>query len=210
MLPSEQARAPGAATVPRPVELSHLISLVLVFAALCAYALIVVYSLRTGISPMPSTARARARVLQAIPHATAGSIYELGSGWGTLAFALADHFPRCQVIGCELSPLPYLVSRLRQRWSPRTNLVLRREDLLKLSLTPAAAVVCYLCPPVMQELGRKLVTECRPNTLVVSNTFSIHSWTADQVHMLGDLYDSRVYVYRVPAVRPRMSASTVR
>ena len=160
---------------------------------------IVVYSVRTGISPMPSTARARARLLAALPQDPTGPIYELGSGWGTLAFALADRFPHCEVIGYELSPVPFLVASLRQRLFPRANLSFWRKDLFAAPLAGAAIVVCYLCPPLMRRLAHKLQSEAKPGTIVASNTFSIPVWPAAEIHPLHDLYDNRIYLYRVPA-----------
>lgn len=168
-----------------------------------ACALIVIYSLRTGISPMPSTPRARARILATLSEDTAGPIYELGFGWGNLAFALADRFPNAEVIGYELSPVPYLVSLLRQRLFPRQNLSFRREDFFSVPLEQASVIVCYLCPPLMRRLARKLEREAKPGTLVLSNTFSIPDWSATAVHPLHDLYDNRVYAYRTGGAQPQ-------
>ena len=50
----------------------------------------------------------------------------------------------------------------------------------------------------------------RDAALRVSNSFSINSRMADEVHTLGDLYDSRVYVYRLPTSQPRASANSAR
>jgi len=42
-------------------------------------------------------------------------IVDLGSGWGTLVVGLARAFPGASVQGLEMSPFPFLVSRLRTR-----------------------------------------------------------------------------------------------
>ena len=49
-------------------------------------------------------------------------IYELGSGWVGLAKALAQKFPDHQVIGIEISPIPWLYSRLMLAIKPQSNL----------------------------------------------------------------------------------------
>ena len=175
--------------------------LALVACGVLAMLSIGAYTLRTGISPMPSTSRARAQILAALPPDSTGPLFELGSGWGTLAFPLADLFPHRQVIAYELSPLPYLVSRFRQRMVPRDNLSIRRENFFEVSLVAASVIVCYLCPPLMGRLEQKLEAEARPGTLVISNTFSFRKWSSENVHVLTDLYATRVYVYRVPAAR---------
>lgn len=181
---------------------SLLLGASIVLAALASSTLVVAYSVRTGISPMPSTSKARAQVLAALPHDNAGPLFELGSGWGTLAFPMADLFPHCQVIAYELSPLPYLVSRCRQRLFPRANLSIRRENFLEVSLAGASVIVCYLCPSLMERLAQKLEAEVRPGTLVISNTFSFRKWSSEKVHVLTNLYATRVYVYRVPPYSP--------
>ena len=89
-----------------------------------AGASLVWFTLRTGISPMPSNRAQRDAILAAIGEAPEGPIYELGAGWGTLACAIADRHPTVHVVAFELSWLPYLVLKLRAR----PNLEVRRAD----------------------------------------------------------------------------------
>jgi hypothetical protein len=71
----------------------------LAVAALVAVGLVltVVYPFRTGISPVPTNRRVRATLLASLPRRIDGTIVELGSGWGTLAFPLARRHPGCRV-----------------------------------------------------------------------------------------------------------------
>ena len=80
---------------------------------LIVVALIFVYTQRVGISPMPTLGRARRAMLEQIPAEATGAIYELGCGWGTLAIPLARRHPKARVIAYEVSPVPWLVARLR-------------------------------------------------------------------------------------------------
>lgn len=178
--------------------ISELLGSVLILGGGAAAASIVFHALRTGVAPMPSSARARARVLSAVPCETAGAILEIGSGWGTLAFPLADLYPDSPVIGYEISPLPWFVATLRQWLFPRANLTLRREDALEASFPDASVVVCYLGPESVQQLASKLQADATPGTVVVSHTFAIRAWSPLSVDPIGDLYDSRIYAYRVP------------
>ena len=123
----------------------------IVILSVAAAVSVVVYSLWVGITPLPSTRLARRKLLEAIPDGR-GTIYELGSGWGGLALAIADRFPERPVIGFELSPLPWSISRVRLALRPRPNLSLRRADFRAVSLGGAEVVVCYLFPAGMRYL----------------------------------------------------------
>ena len=163
-----------------------------------AGASLVYFTLRTGISPMPSNRLQRAAILAAAGD-PAGPIYELGAGWGSLAFALADRFSNAKVIAFELSWVPFGVMRLRQALRPRKNLTLRRADFLDAPLGEAQLLVCYLFRGGMQKLKSKLEREAAPGTTLVTHTFSMHGWTPESEQTLGDLYRTHVYVYRLSA-----------
>lgn len=167
---------------------------------------IALYTLRTGISPMPTSGKVRRQLLTLVPADLEGPLLELGSGWGTLAFALADHCPRARVVAFELSPLPYAFSWLRQRLAPRPNLQLVRQDFLRASFSGASAVVCYLYPGAMTRLAPKLDGELAPGALVFSHTFALRGWKPLRTLLVDDLYRTPVYVYQVPAPRVRSKA----
>ncbi|PTL78130.1 trans-aconitate 2-methyltransferase [Vitiosangium sp. GDMCC 1.1324] len=159
---------------------------------------IVFHTLRTGISPMPTSAKVRRQLLTLLPPELEGTLLELGSGWGTLAFALADHCPRARVVAFELSPLPLAFSRLRQRLAPRPNLQLVREDFFRASFSGASAVVCYLFPGAMLRLAPKLSEELAPGTRILSHTFALRGWKPLRTLVVDDLYRTPIYLYEVP------------
>lgn len=157
----------------------------------------------TGMAPMPTLPRVRAALLAALPEDLEGTVFELGSGWGTLAFPLARRYPRCPVVALEVSLVPWLVSRLRRLAEPLPNLDLRRADFHRADLSGAALVVCYLHPQGMERLKGKLEAELPPGALVLSNFFAFHGWSAESVRTLDDLHATRIYLYRMPpAERP--------
>lgn len=168
-----------------------------VLAAVVAAALsIILYTLRLGISPMPTSPRVRRVLLPLVPPELQGTVLELGSGWGSLAFALADRCPRAQVVAYELSPVPYAFAQLRQLLRPRPNLRLVRQDFFQAPFSEASAVVCYLFPGAMARLEPRLVQELRPEALVFTHTFALRGWTPGQTLRVEDLYRTPVYVYR--------------
>jgi hypothetical protein len=169
-----------------------------------AIALLLGYTIRTGISPVPTTPRVAAEIFilcppgSLLPPTAGGVVYELGSGWGNLAIALAKRFPERAVVGYELSPLPWLASRLTLRLWPRANLVLRRADFLAADLGDAALVVCYLYPGAMRRLRDKLERELQAGALVVSSAFPVPGWRPAAVRLAADQYETPVYLYRMP------------
>ena len=172
--------------------------LLLVALLLAGMLSIVFHTLRTGISPMPTSAKVRRQLLTLLSPEQEGTLLELGSGWGTLAFALADHCPRVRVVAFELSPLPYAFSWLRQRLAPRPNLELRREDFFQASFAGASTLVCYLFPGAMSRLAPRFATELAPGTRILSHTFALRGWTPLRTQVVDDLYRTPVYLYEVP------------
>ena len=166
---------------------------------LLAIASIIFYGVRLGITPMPSSRKAVATFLDLIPN-TSDKIVDLGSGWGTLAYPIAKNFPNAEVLGCELSPIPWLYSRLKGVFVRRPNLTLRRQSVFDIDLTGVDVVVVFLHPAAMRKLGPKFERELRPGTLVLSNTFPVPTWQPAQTIHLGKSWLSTsndIYVYRV-------------
>ena len=156
---------------------------------------IVIGAVRTGISPMPSSRAAIKQLLAFVPDEGSGPIFELGSGWGTLAIPLARAHPQRLVICYELSTIPWLVSLLRARLSGVANLEIRRGDFFEADLSEAEAVVCYLYPGGMTRLKQKLEQELSGEAMVLSNTFAVPGWKPHQRVKLDDLYRTPVYCY---------------
>ena len=183
----------------------NLLSAAAVALLLVAAASILWGTLRTGISPMPSSARARKAMLALVPASPEGPAWELGSGWGGLARSLAQRFPRLQVLGVERSLVPALRSGLRQALGGPSNLELRRSDFWDLPFDEPRLVLCYLYPGGMKTLGARLEAEAAPGTVIVSHTFRLPGWEPEEVVELRDLHRSRVYRYRVPGSLPSPS-----
>ncbi len=136
---------------------------------------------------MPSNRHATKAILSLIPADFQGKIYDLGSGFGTLAYALARNFPKATIIGFEGSPIPCFTSKLFFR---RKNLKFRHKNYLKHDLHHPDLVVCYLCPKGMQKLENREWKE------LISNTFALRSHTPHQTLQLKDLSRSTLYHYK--------------
>lgn len=171
--------------------------LLLLFLLLWTMLSIVIWSLYNGISPMPTSFKAKKCLFDHLPKEVCGTIYELGSGWGTLALPLARRYPHCQVVGFESSPFPFWISLARQHLSRLKNLSLRRQNFFQANLSDAELIVCYLYPGAMAKLKMKFHVELKPGTWIISNTFAIPGWNPQEVYEIEDIYRTKIYVYRV-------------
>lgn len=149
---------------------------------------IVGYSIWLGISPMPSSFKARKAIASLLPDVT-GQVYELGAGWGSL-LGLLSRYPA--VTAFELSPAPFAVAWLIA--SKPVKVV--RADFFHQDLSDAGLIVCYLYPGAMGRLQEKFERELKDGCWVISNTFAVPGWTPEKVVVLDDWYRTKVYLYK--------------
>ncbi len=175
-------------------ELLHFFFLMMLFLLIC---LIVIWTIKNGISPMPTSPKARQQLLKLLPEKLEGTIYELGSGWGGLALTLARRYPDSNVIGYENSPIVYGTSKCFLICSSCPNLELKYADFYGKELQDAALIVCYLFPKAMERLSVKFKHELKPGTLIASNTFALPNWQPEKVLEIDDFFHTKIYLYRV-------------
>ena len=155
------------------------------------------YSWVTGISPVSSTFKSRREIIKNVSPDQKGFIYELGAGWGALAFPLARRCPESEVVAYELSPVPWIFLKLRAFLFGPQNLKIFRRNFLKDNLSKASLVVCYLYPGAMTKLSSKLAIELKPSAKVISNTFEIPAWTPTVVQSLEDVMCPEIFHYKM-------------
>ena len=134
-------------------------------------------------------------MFELMPAEVEGEIHELGAGWGTLAFPLADRYSSSRVVAWEASLVPYAFCWLRTRLRARPNLVLRRGDFFAADLRRARLVTCYLFPKGMERLERKFQEELPKGAVVVSSTFALRLRTPSASVVVADLYRTHVFRY---------------
>ena len=196
------------------VEIDLLPELGLLAAVLLGALVSIAYTVKTGTSPVPSSPAAIAAILslaagpleRRLSQERRALLVDLGAGWGGVSFALARRFPEARVVGYEVSPLPWLVARLRLLLRPTPNLRFERRDFLAAPLDGAALVTCYLGPGAMARLRPKLESELPSGCQVLSNTFAVPGWAAERIERVDDLYAFSVYRYDMPAARAPQAA----
>lgn len=153
------------------------------------------YSWRYGITPTPTTGKVKKEIIRHLPQLHSGkNVYELGSGWGTMAFQLAQYYPYCEIQAFEKSPIPFVFSKLVYK---KNNLHIIRKDFFSISLADASLIYCYLYPGAMEDLKEKFEKELKANTYVITHTFAIPGWQAFQVIKANDLYQTPIFFYRI-------------
>jgi len=128
-------------------------------------------------------------------------VADLGCGSGTMLNILARKHPETEFIGIE--HLRILVWMCRARflgWShpPKVHL----GDMFTYSLKGVDAVVGFWIPAVLPDILRRLVEECEPGCVVISNLFPLPV-DPNFRRIPHDFDDQEIYVYeRVTSVFP--------
>jgi len=146
---------------------------------------------------MPSSSKAFNAILTLIDETGTGTIIDLGSGWGNFVLPLARRNPQRQVIGYELSLLPWLISTLLKNILLLKNLTLYRKNFYTVNLPPASVIVCYLYPQAMSKIQQKLQREQPKIDFLISNNFALPAYQANKVIQLDDFYKSPIYLYKI-------------
>lgn len=127
---------------------------------------------RTQVPYYPSNRAVWQAVLSELPQGRALRIIDIGSGLGGFALHLAAARPESEVVGIELAPLPWLMSRLRAVLSG-SHARFVRGDYERLDFADYDLVFAYLSPAAMPALWRKAQREMRPGSLLASYEFEI-------------------------------------
>jgi len=167
---------------------------------------------RNGITPMPSSRKAKEYLVKTtveelrLSRTNPALVVEAGSGWGGVALALASRLPQVRIIGYENSPFPYLISRLRAKLAGYANLDFRFGDYRRAGLASSDILVCYLFPGGMEDIARLITQKAvepyeQIAPIIISNTFALPDHTPDRRILSGDTSLSIIYVYRPAQLR---------
>jgi predicted RNA methylase len=161
------------------------------------------YWLRTGAQTFPSTPAARDRITAVIKEDMARApkdkpyiIYDLGSGSGQLSWHIANNLPQAQVIGIELSWIPYFRAVILQKMTRKKNLKFTRVNFWTHDISNASVVVTYLTEALMPRVGEKLRSELPQDALVICNKYGIPHWTPHDIVKVQSPISKRLLIYR--------------
>ncbi|WP_219723270.1 class I SAM-dependent methyltransferase [Bacillus sp. Marseille-P3661] len=163
---------------------------------------IVFSTIMNGISPMPTSRKATTKITSLVKDYVnqhqSPTIYDLGSGWGTLLYSLAKRYPHATIIGIENSLIPFYISKLFVLFGiSKSNIKLIFKNFNHVNLQSADIILCYLFPLAMEKLKHKFLMELNPGTIIISHTFEIRGWTPVKIIEINDFYKSNIYVYQL-------------
>lgn len=122
-------------------------------------------------------------------------IIDLGSGWGGLCSKLSKHFPKAKIEGIEISPIPFLTSKIFQYLYPFRHYRIKRNDLFKMDISSYDVIICYLSPYHMDRFENDLLTQCKSGTILYSQGFPLKNKTAEAVIEIPYSLEKKLYKY---------------
>jgi len=154
----------------------------------------IAYAAKIG-APTFATRKARIKDILRIANPKPGDIIcDLGSGNGDMVRAFAS-IDRVEVIGFELSPVAYAISRISLALHRVKNARILLKNFFYARLCSADIVYCFLMPHSMQKLKGKFLRELKPGAQVISFAFKIEGWQPQNVLQGNGL--PPVYFYTV-------------
>ena len=127
---------------------------------------------------------------------SADIVYDLGSGDGRIVIAAAKKYG-ARGVGIEINPQLVAESNASARAAGVSHLVqFVQGDLFTADFSAATVVTLYLSPSLNERIKPRLLRELRPGTRVVSNTYDMLGWTADE---RVDVDGRWVFLWTVPA-----------
>lgn len=106
-------------------------------------------------------------------------VYDLGAGDGKIAILAAKQF-KATAVGIEFNPdMAEFARKNAQRAGVSDKVTIITGDIFKEDFSKATVVTLYLLPALNIKL-RPTLLAMKPGTRIVSNTFTMGNWTADQ------------------------------
>jgi len=137
---------------------------------------------------------------------SADTVYDLGCGDGRIVVTAAKMYG-AHGVGIDINPERIKEARENAKKAGVENLVRFEEnDLFVADIKPATVVTLFLLPQVNLKLKPKLLSDLKPGTRVVSNTFDMGEWRAEKESRLNDSTDNefsglsqQFYLWTIPA-----------
>jgi len=145
---------------------------------------------------MPTPTDLAEQMLKAAKVTSKDLVYDLGAGDGKIAILAAKQF-KATAVGIEFNPNMADYARKNvQRAGVSDKVTIITGDIFKEDFSKATVVTLYLLPALNIRL-RPTILAMKPGTRVVSNTFKMGAWNADETVRIDTGYMG--YLWIVPA-----------
>jgi ribosomal protein L11 methylase PrmA len=139
---------------------------------------------------LPTTESAVEAMLKLGGVKSADVVYDLGCGDGRIVIAAAKLFG-AHGVGIDIDPQRIAEANANAKKAGVEKLVKFQEaDLFKADIHEASVVTLFLLSSVNLKLRPKLVSDLKPGTRIVSNTFDMGDWQPAQELDLGGSEDN--------------------
>lgn len=151
---------------------------------------------------VPTTEPAVEAMLKLAKVGRSDVVYDLGCGDGRIVIAAALKFG-ARGVGIDIDPKRISEARANARKAGVEHGVrFIEQDLFRADISEATVVTLFLLDHVNLRLRPKLLSELKPGTRVVSNTFDMGDWKADVERDLDDpdagYFSSHFYLWVIP------------
>ncbi len=171
------------------------LSLLVVVGAATLFILVMLSFVLGGAPFVPTPSRVLQRMMELADIKPGERVYDLGCGDGRLVIE-ANKKHHAKAVGIELSPLAYILAKLRV-FASGADVTLVLGNFLAYDISDADVVFCYLMEGHMKKLQDKFKTlkrECR----IVCHQFEIPGWKPQsRVKVEGKSYVAAVFKYEV-------------
>jgi SAM-dependent methyltransferase len=155
---------------------------------------------------VPTTDAAVQAMLKLADVKKSDNVYDLGCGDGRIVIAAAKNFG-AHGVGIDIDPVRIREARENAKKAGVEPIVkFIEQDLFQADFHDATVVTLFLLPQVNLKLRPKLLSDLKPGTRVVSNTFDMGDWKPDKELEVGsdtgdnDMFLSRkLFLWTVPA-----------
>ncbi|HEV2688233.1 MAG TPA: class I SAM-dependent methyltransferase, partial [Bryobacteraceae bacterium] len=129
---------------------------------------------------VPTTEQAVQEMLKLAGVKKTDVVYDLGCGDGRIVIAAAKSFG-ARGVGIDINPQRIQEAKENARKAGVEKLVRFEEnDLFKADIHEATVVTLFLLPQVNLRLRPKLLSDLKPGTRIVSNTFDMGDWKPEK------------------------------
>lgn len=147
--------------------------------------------------PLYLTNRTTWAALEALlPPEKGGRFIDIGCGIGGALLYLARRRPDMTFVGIESAPLPFVLAWLRRLLTGTRNLELKYGDFWKEDLALYDIAYAFLSPEPMPRLFDKARAEMKPETQLISNSFTVPNHTPSETINVEDARQTKLLIWR--------------
>lgn len=165
-------------------------------------------ALLSGAPYVPTPLRAIKKIIKEANIQKGWTIYDIGCGDGRFLHYASQKKP-ITAIGFELSPVVYLLARLKKiQWKSKGKIIF--GNFKKHDLSDANLVFCYMMPKTLRAFIPKFEHDLKKGTKIISYAFNIGDWVpVKKIPRDTQLRIAPILIYEIGKHRKKSKRSTI-